>query len=244
MPEYFTQVHKVECLSPSQIQRIVELYLQHYDAADEKQVIADLESKREILLLESKNTIVGFTSLQLFNHQWRNQPIRVVFSGDTVVDRSHWGQQAMAYRWIRRIDEIKHEAPEIELYWFVIIKGHRTFKYLPTFARSFYPHWSIDRTDLKPLADYLAQEMFGEAYNPERGIVEFERSRGHLKPSIAEPTPEEKQKQAVRFFLERNPNYRVGHELVCLCELELSNMKPFTRRLLQQRRPDELAASA
>jgi hypothetical protein len=244
MSDYFTRIQQVRHLNPRELQRIVALYLQHYDAADEKQVITDLESKREILLLESKNAIVGFTSLQLFKHQWQNQPIRVVFSGDTVVDRSHWGQQALAYRWIRRIDEIKHEAPEIKLYWFVIIKGHRTYKYLPTFACSFYPHWSIDRTDLKPLADYLALDMFGKAYNSDNGVIEFDHSRGHLKPSIAEPTPEEKKKHAVRFFLERNPNYRIGHELVCLCELERSNMKPFTRRLLQYRQPDELAASA
>ena len=97
MSEYCTRIQQVGRLSLSEIQSIVKLYLQYYDAADEKQVIADLESKREVLLLESNNTIVGFTSLQLLDYQWWNQPIRVVFSGDTVVDRSHWGQQALAY---------------------------------------------------------------------------------------------------------------------------------------------------
>ena len=240
MPEYFTRIQPIGCLSQTEKQQIVTLYLQHYDAADENRVLNDLEKKREILLLESRNNIVGFTSLQLFNYRWQNQPIRVLFSGDTIVDRSHWGQQALAYRWIRHINEIKHEAPEIALYWFVIIKGHRTFKYLPTFARSFYPHWMTDRSDLKPLADYLAQDLFGKSYNPETGIIEFEHSQGHLKPTLAEPSLAEMQKPAVRFFLEKNPNYRVGHELVCLCELEQANMKPFTRRVASRCHSDEL----
>jgi hypothetical protein len=113
----------------------------------------------------------------------------------------------------------------------VIVKGHRTFKYLPVFGKSFYPHWSVDRSDLKPLADFLATDMFGADYNPETGVIEFEHSRGQLKPEIAQPSAQELRKPSVRFFLQKNPNYQIGHELVCLCELEQSNMKPFTRRL-------------
>lgn len=231
MPGYSTRIQPIANLSQKERHRVVALYLQYYCAADEDQVIHDLEKKREILLLEYGQTLVGFTSLQLFTYRWQNQPIQVVFSGDTVVAREHWGQQALAFRWIQHMAEIKQQQPDMPLYWFVIIKGHRTFKYLPTFGKSFYPHWSIDRSDLKPLADFLATDMFGEHYNPETGVVEFEISRGHLKPGIAEPSEQEMCKPAVRFFLEKNPNYRIGHELVCLCELEQDNMKSFTRRL-------------
>jgi len=140
----------------------------------------------------------------------------------------------MAFSWISRIGEIKAQAPAIPLYWFLLVKGHRTFKYLSVFGKSFYPHWKTDRSDLKPLADQLASARFADHYNPVGGIVEFPQSRGHLKPVIAEPTAEELTKEATQFFLTKNPGYRRGHELVCICELELANMKPLTARIFSR----------
>src|SRR5262249_37360328 len=153
------------------------------------------------------------------------------YSGDTVVDRAHWGQQSLAFAWISRMGALKCEQPDISLFWLLLVKGHRTFRYLPVFGKSFYPHWSIDRSDLKPLADALAKEMFASDYNPMTDVVEFGHSRGHLKPHLALPAPQELDRPGVRFFLERNPGFQRGHELVCLCEVEEHNMKPLTLRL-------------
>ena len=158
------------------------------------------------------------------------------------MDRQHWGQQELAFAWIARIGEIKAQAPDVPLYWFLLVKGHRTFKYLSVFGKSFHPHWQIDRSDLKPLADQLAHASFGHDYNPVSGVVEFSASRGHLKPFIAEPTEEELAKEATRFFLRKNPGYRQGHELVCLCELESVNMKPLTARIFNRALRSAVAA--
>lgn len=215
------------------------LFLAHYDEVTPASFQSDLHAKDEVLLLiwvdaPEGEQLVGFTCLSVFEREWRGERVRIVYSGDTVVERAHWGQQALAFGWISRIGQIKRAAPTLPLYWFVIVKGHRTFKYLPVFGRSFWPHWSIDRSDLKPLADALATERFGADYNAERGVVEFARSRGQLKPELTAPTPEELLKDSVRFFLERNPGYRQGHELVCLCEMEERNMKPLTLRLFRK----------
>ena len=234
MTEYSTDIKTISELSDDNLRGIVKLYLNYYDGTSKALVLADLFSKREVLLLLHGSSIVGFTSIQVYQHEWLSRQIRVVYSGDTVVDREHWGQQALAYRWITRLSQIKGERPDLALYWFVIIKGHRTFKYLPTFSESFYPHWSINRSDLKPLADYLARDKFGEFYNCDTGVVEFDQSRGHLKSEIAYPTEEELNKPSVRFFLSKNPNYLIGHELVCICELEEENMKPFTKRIFRK----------
>jgi len=234
MSFYRTQIKAIHELTEDSRHLVVCLYLKYYEGSTETQVLQDLSDKQKVILLWYDDTIVGFTSLQIYQREWLNREIRVVYSGDTLVDRKHWGQQALAYAWISLMSQIKYEQPDLPLYWFVIIKGHRTFKYLPTFAESFYPHWSIDRSDLKPLADYLAREKFGEFYNSESGLVEFDKSRGNLKAEIAYPTEEEKNKSSVRFFLETNPNYLIGHELVCLCELEEHNMKSFTKRIFRK----------
>jgi len=244
MREYETDIIRVSELNDDVRQNICDLYLRYYDGSNKKQVLEDLSNKREVLLLYHDYSIVGFTTLQVYEYLWLNKPIRVVYSGDTVVAREHWGQQALAFCWISRMAQIKSEKPGSSLYWFVIIKGHRTFKYLPTFGKSFYPHWSIDRSDLKPLADYLAVEMFGDYYNRKIGIIDFNGSRGHLKNEIAYPTEEEMSKDSVRFFIKKNPNYIHGQELVCLCELEEENMKPLTRRIFRKAYNDQVMEAA
>jgi hypothetical protein len=209
------------------------LYLDNYDGSTEALFREDLADKDEIILLYHDRALVGFTTLKLYEVIWRGVPVRIVYSGDTIVSPAHWGQQELAFAWIKRIGQIKRTAQSMPLYWFLLVKGHRTFKYLSVFGKSFYPHWQLDRSDLKPLADQLATAKFGNAYSPLTGVVEFPESRGHLKQRIAHPTPEELTKPATQFFLRRNPAYLRGHELVCICELELSNMKPLTARVFR-----------
>lgn len=231
---YSTTFVAVPSLDSGVKQRMAALYLGSYDASDEKLFFHDLASKQEVLLVHAGKELVGFTTLRFFERDWRGGRICVVYSGDTVVSRKHWGQQALAFAWIGRMGELKRERSSAPLYWLLLVKGHRTFRYLPVFGKSFYPHWSVDRSDLKPLVDTLAGEMYPADYNPASGVVEFQDSRGHLKPDIALPCAQELDKQGVRFFLERNPGFQRGHELVCLCELEEANMKPLTLRLFRR----------
>ncbi len=231
MSSYEAICKSISDLSDKNYRDMQNIYLAHYDGSTALQVEEDLQDKNEAILVFSQETLVGFTTLKIYEHEWKGQNLLIVYSGDTIVDRAHWGQQALAFTWIAKMGAIKRERPDLPMYWFLIVKGHRTYKYLPVFGKSFYPHWSIDRSDLKPLADALAQRKFGQDYNPETGVVEFAQSRGHLKPDIVLPTEEEKSKDAARFFLERNPNYIHGHELVCLCEITEQNMKPLTRRI-------------
>ncbi len=229
--EYQAQAIAVSGLGLRERQEMAALYLRHYDGSDASRFLADLAEKDEAILVRADGTIVGFTTFVVYERTWQGREVRIVFSGDTVVDRGHWGQQALAFAWIARMGEIRRRSPEMPLYWFLIVKGHRTYKYLPAFGKSFHPHWSDDRPDLAALADFLARERFGADYNPATGVVEYAASRGHLKPEYAYPAEEELNKTAVRFFLERNPGYPRGHELVCLCELAEDNMKPRTRRI-------------
>ena len=231
---YATSFEAVSALPESVRREMAALYLGMYDGSSASIFFDDLAKKDEALLVRDGRTLVGFTTFRFFEHDWRGERVGVVYSGDTVVAREHWGQQALAFDWISRMGAIKRERPERTLYWLLLVKGHRTFRYLPLFARSFYPHWSVDRSDLKPLADELARRMFPRDYNAASGVVEFAQSRGHLKPDIAEPAPAEAARGDVGFFLQRNPGFRRGHELVCIAEIEPHNMKPLTLRLFRK----------
>jgi len=234
MSAHSTSFTSVSDLSDATQRAMAGLYLANYDGSSEALFLADLAKKDEALLVHDGGQLVGFTTFMLYERQWRGEPVRVVYSGDTVVDRAHWGQQALAFDWISRMGMLKRQRPGVPLYWLLLVKGHRTFRYLPLFGKSFHPHWQVDRSDLKPLADQLAGEMFPEDYNPDTGVVEFRQSRGHLKPDIASPPPSDLHREEVSFFLRRNPGFRNGHELVCLCEVETHNMKPLTLRLFEK----------
>ena len=234
MRNYQSTVVATKDLPSDTISRMASLYLANYEGSSEAMFRHDLAEKDDAILLHSGTELVGFTTLLAYPEDHSGSPIQVVFSGDTIVDRKHWGQQELAFTWIRRAAEIKARAPETPLYWFLLTKGHRTFRYLSAFGKTTHPHWEAERPDLKRLADHLANARFGRDYNPESGVVEFRTSRGHLAPCIAEPSEEDLAKEATRFFLRKNPGYRQGHELVCLFELESANMRPLAARLFDQ----------
>lgn len=234
MRKYRSTVVAIENLPSDIISRMVKLYLANYDGTSEALFRHDLAEKNDAILLFSETELVGFTTLLDYPVDHSGVPIRIVYSGDTIVERQHWGQQELAFAWIRRTAEIKAREPNTPLYWFLLTKGHRTFRYLSAFGKTTYPHWNTERPDLKQLADKLAEARFGRDYNPTSGVVEFPTSRGHLAPSIAEPSKEDLVKESTRYFLRRNPGYRKGHELVCLFELESANMRPLAARLFDQ----------
>jgi hypothetical protein len=161
--------------------------------------------------------------------------VRAIYSGDTIIERSHWGTQALAFTWLRFAGTIKAQAPDRPLYWFLIVKGHRTYRYLSAFSIDFYPHWQRPTPPLaRAIMQQLARQRFDAAYDSERGIVSFAQSRGHLRSIWAAVEPEEAARPDVAFFLRSNPGYTHGDELVCLTELSCSNLRPLARRVFAQ----------
>jgi len=231
MKKAYTTIHQpVQALSATLRTDIVNLYLDYYDGSCSQRVLADLDDKDEILLLLYAGQLVGFTTLKMYQREVQGRLIQVIFSGDTVVHRAHWGQQSLAFACIRRMS-VHRDRAGLPTYWLLIVKGHRTFRYLSAFMTRFYPHWAQNDQDLASIAENLAHDRFGTAFNRRSGIVEFAESMGHLKAGYAHPDRREASRAEVQFFLKRNPGYLRGHELVCLCELAEHNMKPLTRRL-------------
>jgi hypothetical protein len=222
----------VAALTTAERTRMYAIYAAHYDATNERRFGADLDAKDLVLTIhDESHEIQGFTTLKLIECTTGDRPARAIYSGDTIIDRAHWGSQILAFNWIRLAGEIKRADPETPLYWFLIVKGHRTFRYLSAFSRVFHPHWEAPVPAIeRALMDRLAQDRFGNHYLPARGVVHFPRSHGHLKPDLAEITSVEAARSDVGFFLAKNPGYRRGDELVCLTELSADNLRPLARK--------------
>ncbi len=228
---YQTDLISVKDLSPTAIAQMAQLYLAHYQGSSPTLFTHDLQEKQEVLVLTQGGVLVGFTSFLTYEIPWQQRLIRVVYSGDTIVAQAHWGQQALALAGLAHMGHIKSQAPDTPLYWFLLVKGHRTYKYLSVFAQRFFPHWQRKESELQHLADHLASTRFGAAYQRACGVVRFNESHGHLHPDIAEPTQAELRKESTQYFMQRNPGYRQGDELVCLCEIAADNLKPLAQRV-------------
>lgn len=226
------RVVAVTALAGADRQRMFEIYAAHYDGTSWQRFCADLASKDLVLTVHDPAGIIqGFTTIRLMETTIDGVPAQAIYSGDTIIDRAHWGSQTLAFTWLRLAGAIKAAMPERPLYWFLIVKGHRTFRYLSAFSRVFYPHWTYATpAPAQQLMDHLAQETFPGFYQSTRGIIHFPQSHGHLTPDLAEISPSEAQRADVAFFLARNPGYRRGDELVCLTELCADNLRPLARK--------------
>lgn len=233
MQPYSVQFKGLSELTALEEEGMLDLYESLYVLPNRAIFQTDLAAKDEVLLLRAGTELVGFTTLQIYDFPFQGLTRRIVFSGDTVVHRDHWGQQALATAWIRRMGSLHRQDPRVPLYWFLVVKGHRTYRFLPAFCTRFHPHWELPTEDLKALADALAVDHFGSDFDPELGLVRYKESRGHLSPKIAQPTETERRLPAVSFFLQKNPGYVHGDELVCLFEFTGTAMRSLTRRIFQ-----------
>lgn len=232
---YRSKIVRVDDLAEERAAEMSALYLRHYAGSSDALFRADLNEKDEVLLVFNGDSLIGFTTIKVYEVEWQERLTGIVFSGDTIVDPRHWGQRELAFAWLEYVGSIKAGAPARPLYWFLLVKGHRTYRYLSVFAWRFHPCWHDgDAQQLKPLADFLAGARYGSNYDMQTGVVAFAESRGHLRPEIARPDPAELEREDVRFFLERNPGYLHGSELVCICELSVANLKPMAARFFQR----------
>lgn len=228
--QYRSTFYAVKALPPPLLARMQTIFLEHYEATSPALFQKDLREKDEVQAVFHGDTLVGFTTFLFYPFEWRGEQVEIVFSGDTVVAREHWGQQNLAFDWLGRMGRRQRQRPEVPLYWFLIVKGHRTYRYLHVFAKDFYPRFDKAEPELEAFAAALAQARFGQSFDQARGIISFGESHGQLAQGISEPTPAELKKEEVRFFLQKNPGYRAGDELVCLCRLSPENLRPLARR--------------
>jgi hypothetical protein len=226
----------VTSLASKDVEEMFGIFTRYYVEVTRKLFERDLcEKDRVILLTDDRGRIQGFSSAKTIELPVNCGRGRAIFSGDTVVAQSHWGDPALARGFIRFASTIKAQRPDEPLYWFLIVKGHRTYRYLPLFFNRFHPAADgATAPAIQALMDRLASDRFGEHYNRTTGVVRFPAPSTRLSQRVADIPEKDKDRAEVQFFLDRNPGYRNGDELVCLAEIAESNLKPYARRYFLQ----------
>ncbi len=226
------QVITIDKLKNKDILAMYELYSEYYSACDIVLFKQDIVEKDYVLLLKDIDDVIyGFSTLLIINFSVKEKNMRAIFSGDTIIHHRYWGSQVLSMAWCQVAGKIKSEQPGKPLYWLLIVKGYRTYRYLPLFAKKFYPTWREKTPEnMQMIINKLASKKFGDAYNRDSGIVSFKKSHGHLKGEWADIPYHVAKHKDVEFFLKNNPGYASGNELVCLTRLEESNLKSFALR--------------
>lgn len=224
-------------ITGSEQQQMLTLMQQHYRNVDKRNFAADLAEKDWVILLRNEDDkICGFSTQLLFEHRFKDENLLVLFSGDTVIDAAHWGSFALPIAWGNLMLSLKKANPGKKLYWMLISKGVRTYRFLPVFFREFYPRhekptpiWESD------LIDSLGQKRYPDRYNSETGLVEGSTTSQTLK---AEFDLRGRSNPHVDFFYSRNPHADNGTELVCIAPLGADNITPFIKRQLKKHAGD------
>lgn len=243
------EVVRRDSIDAAGVDGMYSLYSANYLDTSAELFRSDLAKKTHALILRNAaGQLCGFSTVQLYSSSVDGRKIRVVYSGDTIIAPAYWGSQALAYEWLRFAGEVQRMAPEQPLYWLLIVKGHRTYRFLPAFARTYVPHYADSAEGRNAtgcagsgehrLREALAKEKFGSLYDAATGVVRFPSCMGRLRPNLADVPERHLRSPDVTHFLTLNPGYRNGDELVCLCRLSRENLRPRAAKIFSQDRAE------
>jgi hypothetical protein len=226
-------------VTPRQREVMYALMKQNYVNVLRAKFEADLAEKPWVILLSEPDgeQLWGFSTQMLLDVEVEGRSVKALFSGDTIIDRQHWGDQALAHVWGRLALSLIDKHPEAELYWFLISKGYKTYRFLPVFFREFYPRHDANCPGQTPswaraVIDVLARSRYPNDYDPRVGIIRADPEQYRLREGLAEVTAERLRDPHVRFFQTRNPGHPRGDELCCLAPLTRTNFTPAAYRVI------------
>jgi hypothetical protein len=222
-------------LAPEERDQMFALMDRYYDGAGRAAFDADLAEKEWVIQVLDPQTqgLCGFSTQMLLRADVDPRPVWALFSGDTIVARDRWGDTALSHVWGRLALSLIDRLGGAELYWFLISKGYKTYRYLPLFFREFYPrHDAPTPARLQAVLDALARTKYPAAYDPGRGVILAGAGKDRLRPGVADVTAERLRDPHVRFFHARNPGHVRGDELCCLAPLTRENFTPAAYRVI------------
>jgi hypothetical protein len=224
---------KITSLKESQIEEMFVLFENFYDNVSFDRFKSDLKGKsRVILMLDKNKKIKGFSTLLDFDHLHDGRNFRILYSGDTIIAPEHWGTSVLTMEFLKMMIKLKLKYPTRPVWWFLISKGYKTYLLLANNFLNYYPRFDRETPDLyQGLLESLSEKLYPKRYNSKTGIIEFkEGEHEKLKESIAPISNELREKYPkIKFFEEKNPNWKMGQELSCIGEVDpfLALLHPF-----------------
>ena len=226
----------VDDLTENQTQNMLHLMDEYYVNMTAEQFFKDLKEKHFAVLLYEGNIIRGLSTWMLFEHELGERRVNVIFSGDTIIEKSHWGSMVLPFAWGDLMLSVLSKQPEKPLYWMLISKGYKTYRFLPRFFLEFYPSCTKEvPTFEKSLLCSLGRRKFGDRFDPDTLIVKASPGDQCLREGVANISETQRKDKHIAFFEKANPGHIQGDELVCIVRCSPDNVNPPILKQLLER---------
>jgi hypothetical protein len=215
---------KISSLYEAQIEEMYKLFEMFYENVSFERFKNDLNAKtRVIIMLDNKKRIQGFSTLYDFDFYHHNKNYRILYSGDTIIAPDYWGTSALTLEFLKNMIILKAKYPTRPVWWFLISKGFKTYLLLANNFINYYPRYDLETPmEQESLIQQLSEKLYPGKYNAQTGVIEFSmEEHERLRESIAPITPELMEKYPkIKFFQQKNPDWKKGHELACIGEVD------------------------
>lgn len=222
-------------LHPTAVDEMWRVFSKYYTDVRREVFERDLQRKTDVILLvdSGDRSLQGFSTIQVYEQAIDGRPFVAVFSGDTVIEESYWGQSALHATFVRYVLKVKLRNPLRPVYWYLISKGYKTYLLLARNFAHYYPrHDAATPRFERAIIDLLSRDKYGEAYVPDEGVLRFDECQGRLKQGIAPIDTGLLERPDIRFFVHKNPGHAMGDELCCLGRVDAGLVTRFTSRLI------------
>ncbi len=202
------------------------LMQRYYDNIDRAAFELDFREKDVAIVARDPGdgSVCGFSTQMVYAQQVGSETVRVLFSGDTIIDHRFWGNNPLAQLWGRLALSLIDRYPDEQLYWFLISKGYKTYRFLPVFFREFYPRFDQSTPERAGrLISAFASARFGKQYCESTGILTASEQAYRLRRTVADVTCNRLRDPHVAFFDRVNPGHLRGDELCCIAPLSREN---------------------
>lgn len=223
---------RVEKIDVHVIRQMYKVFSQYYENTSWEIFLHDLSKKTGAFILRNPaGRVVGFSTVMTCTVKVGGRPVNGVFSGDTIIEREYWGSRALQLEFFKFMIAEKARHPFEPIYWFLISKGFKTYLLLANNFYSYYPRHDGGQSHLGDIVDAYCEQFFPAYYNRERRILDFGHDYQPLRGDVAEITERMREDNPkIRFFEDRNPEWRRGTEMPCVGVIDWKDLLKFTVR--------------
>jgi hypothetical protein len=221
-----TALKKGISLTFNQKKAMYTLMTRYYDNLSFDKFIYDFEEKDDVIILVDEGEIYGFTTIELKEMIIDGKSIIGVFSGNTIVDNEYAFQSELQKGFTRYIENMINKEKHREIYWFLICKGYKTYRYLSVYFNDYYPNKDKPTPIFEQkVMDRYAEDKYGKAYDKTTGVIKNTGINDFLKEGVATIDKRVKKNKVNVYFEKVNHNHFRGDELVCLAKFSDENLK-------------------
>ncbi|MBC8060248.1 MAG: hypothetical protein H7Y18_06240 [Clostridiaceae bacterium] len=229
------EILEIKELSNEDIDVMYKLMDEFYDNMTFEDFGNDLKEKDYcIVLRDNLKFIKGFSTQKIIEVCVKDKKIHGVFSGDTIIHKDYWGSFELHKVFAKFFFDYAEKYEEF--YWFLISKGYKTYKMLPTFFKKSYPNYREETPKyIKDIINAFGKTAYSEDFDEASGVIKYKHVKDKLKKGVADIDDKKLKDKDIKFFVEINPAYLKGNDLVCLAKIQKDNLKPTVKRLFYGR---------